>query len=158
MHYEFLYDIESVLSLLTDPDFLVDRCLHLGEMEASCEVEEQGEITTITMTRKLERDLPGFLAKMMDPIQVINLQEQWQQNGEESWKGDYSFEVEGQPVTIGASFELYATDTGCCYTITHRAKAKIPLLGRRIEKYIQGQAEEGCTAELAYLQQQLDER
>jgi hypothetical protein len=34
-------------------------------------------------------------------------------------------------------------------------EAKIPLIGRKLEKYIQGQAEEGCTAELDYLQQQL---
>ena len=151
MHYEFAYDVDSVFNLLTDPQFLVDRCLELGELEASCEVEEQGDTTVISLTRKLKRDMPRFLAKMMDPVQNMHLTEQWQPDGEDSWSGEYTFEVEGQPVSIRATFELYPTDTGCCYTIAHRVTAKIPLIGGKIEKYIQGQAEDGCTTELDYL-------
>jgi aryl carrier-like protein len=157
MHFEFEHDAESVFNLLTDPDFLVDRCLALGELEASCEIEEQGEKTVISLTRKLQRDLPAFLARMMDSVQVMHLTEKWQADGEGGWSGDYTFEVEGQPVTIGATFELYPTDDGCCYSIEHRASAKIPLVGRRVEKFILGQAEQGCTAELEYLQNQLDQ-
>lgn len=156
VHYEFENELESVLELLTDPDFLVDRCLELGELEASCEVEEQGEATVIKLTRKLQRDLPGFLAKMMEPVQTIHITEHWQADEEGGWSGEYTFEVEGQPVAVGARFELYPTDAGCCYSIEHSASAKIPLLGRRIEKFILVQAEAGCTAELDYLQQQLE--
>ena len=146
VHYEFEHEVESVLALLMDPDFLVDRCLALGELEASCEVEELDGTTVIKLTRKLQRDLPGFLAKMMDSVQIIRITEQWQADDEGGWNGEYTFEVEGQPVAVGARFELYPTDAGCCYSIEHSASAKIPLLGRRIEKFILVQAEEGCTA------------
>jgi hypothetical protein len=156
IHYEFEYDVESVFDLLTDPDFLVDRCLALGELEASCNADKDGDGTVLNMTRKIERDLPGFLAKMMNPIQTMHVTEQWQPDGEGGWTGDYAFEVEGQPVSIGADFELYPTDGGCCYSIEHRASARIPLVGRRVEKYILGQAEEGCTEELDYAAQLLD--
>ncbi|MCX2980642.1 DUF2505 domain-containing protein [Halieaceae bacterium IMCC14734] len=155
VHYEFEQEVESVLALLMDPDFLVDRCLALGELEASCEVEEFDDTTVIKLTRKLQRDLPRFLAKMMDSVQIIHITEQWQADDDGGWKGEYTFEVEGQPVAVGARFELYPTDAGCCYSIEHSASAKIPLLGRRIEKFILVQAEEGCAAELDYLQQQL---
>jgi hypothetical protein len=153
--YEFEYEVESVISLLTDPDFLVDRCIELGELEASCEVEQKGDITVVKLTRKLERHLPGFLSKIMEPVQTMHITEQWQADSEGGWSGDYTFEVEGQPVSVGAKFELYPTQLGCCYAIEHRASAKIPLIGRRIEKFILGQAEEGCTAELDYLSKQL---
>ena len=156
MHYEFDHDVESVFDLLTDPDFLVDRCLELGELEASCEVNSKGEKTVISLTRKIQRDLPAFLAKMFDPVQTVQMTETWQPDGEDGYTGDYTFVVEGQPVSIGATFELYPTDGGCCYSIEHRARAKVPLVGGRIEKFIHGEAKEGCLAELEYAQQCLE--
>ncbi|MEH6592890.1 MAG: DUF2505 domain-containing protein [Halioglobus sp.] len=155
MNYEFEQDADSVFNLLTDPDFLVDRCLDLGELEASCEVEEQTDVTVITLTRKMERDLPRFLKGMVDSLQTIHMTEKWKPEGEGGWKGEYIFEMEGQPVTVRAKFELYPTDAGCCYSIKHQAKAKIPLIGGRIEKYICAQAAEGCTKELDYAQKKL---
>ena len=151
LHFEIEHDVDEVFELLTDSDFLVDRSLELGELEASCEVEQDGEQTVVSMTRKLERELPSFLAKMFDPVQVMRLTERWTPDGEGGWSGEYVFEIEGQPATISATFELYPTDDGCCYSIEHRAKAKIPLIGGRVEKYIQGQAREGCTDEIDYL-------
>lgn len=155
VHYEFEHDVESVFNLLSDPDFLVDRCLALGELEASCDIEQQGDITVVKLTRKLERDLPGFLAKMMDSVQIMHIKEQWQPDGGDGWAGEYIFDVEGQPVAISARFELYPTDIGSCYSIEHKASAKIPLVGRKIEKFIHTQAEEGCIAELDYLRDRL---
>jgi hypothetical protein len=155
VHYEFEHNAESVFTKLTDPQFLVDRCLSLGELEASCEVEEQQDQTVVSLTRKLKSDLPRFLAKMLDPVQTMHMTEQWQSDGEGGWTGEYTFDMEGQPVCIRANFELYPTDAGCCYSIEHRVKANIPLIGGRIEKYIHGQAEQGCADELGYLQEQL---
>ena len=155
IHYEFEHDVESVYTLLTDPDFLVDRCLALGEMEASCEVDKKKKLTSVTLTRKREIPLPAFLSRLMEPVQTLHIAEQWQPDGEGGWSGKYTFEIEGQPVSIGAKFELYPTDLGSCYSIEHHASAKVPLIGRRIEKFIQAQAETGCTEELDYLREQL---
>lgn len=155
IHYEFEHDIESVYTLLTDPDFLVERCLALGEIEASCEVDQTTDLTQVTLTRKRETPLPGFLSRIMESVQTMQITEQWQADGEGGWGGVYTFEVEGQPVSIGAKFELYPTDLGCCYSIEHHASAKVPLIGRKIEKFIKAQAETGCTEELDYLQEKL---
>ena len=154
-HYEFDHDARSVFALLTDPEFLVDRCLEMGELEASCEVEERGKSTIISLTRKVEQDLPKFLAKMIHPVQTMQLTETWQSDGEGGFNGDYTFVMQGQPVTISATFELYPTDGGCCYVIDHSVEAKVPLVGGRIEKYIHAKAQEGCITEMEYAQQRL---
>ena len=93
MHYEYEQDAQSVFELLTDPDFLVDRCLELGELEASCEIEESGDHTIISLTRTVERDLPKVLAKVFDPVQTIRMTETWEADGEHAHKGSYIFEV-----------------------------------------------------------------
>ena len=75
-------NIETVFSLLTDPDFLVDRSLAVGELSAEVEVEELGPITTIIMTREVERELPKFLAKLFNTKQVLHVKETWQPEGD----------------------------------------------------------------------------
>ena len=155
IRYDLEHDINSVFALLTDPDFIVDRSLVLGELEASCEVEHDEGNTVVTMTRKLEIDLPSFIARMIDLVQTLHITEQWQSDGEGGWTGEYTSEMKGQPILISANFELYATDSGCSYTIEHKANARIPLLGRKIEKFIQAEAGQGCTRELDYLRDRL---
>lgn len=156
LHFDFGHDSQSVFAVLTDPQFLVDRCLKLGELEASCEVEQRGESTVISLTRKVEQDLPRFLAKMIDPVQTMQMTETWQPDGNGGFAGGYTFVMEGQPVTITATFKLFPTDDGCRYVIDHRVKAKVPLVGGRIEKYIHAQAKEGCVEELECVLPYLD--
>ena len=153
--YEFEHDVQTVYEALTEPQFLVDRCSALGELSAECEVEEDEDgITTVSLLREIERDLPKMLAKIFDPVQIMDMTEQWRPNGD-GWSGSWTMDVRGQPVVISASFELVPTAQGCQYTVTHSAKAKVPLIGKQLEKYILGQTSEGATDELSYLAEYL---
>lgn len=155
MSYEFDCDVDSVAALLNDPQFLVDRCLELGELEAECEVADEGDTTVIHLTRKVERDLPAFLSKIFDPVQTLQMTEEWQSDGEGGWSGEFAIDIEGQPVSIAANFELYPTAAGSCYTIEHQVKARIPLIGGKVEKFVLRQTKDTCRAELDYLRDQL---
>jgi hypothetical protein len=152
--FEFDHDVETVYETLTEPQFLVDRCLALGELSAECDVEEDDDCTTVNLTREITRDLPRIIAKVFDPVQVMDMQELWRAQ-DDSWRGDWTMDVRGQPVTISASFELVPTKSGCRYSVTHRVKAKIPLVGKQIEKYILSQTSDGATDELTYLRDHL---
>lgn len=148
--FEFKQDVQTVYETLTEPQFLVDRCLALGELSAECEVEEDQDNTTVSLVREVSRDLPRVLAKLFDAVQVTDMTEHWQA-AKEGWRGKWTLDVRGQPVTVSASFELVPVKNGCRYTVSHRAKAKIPLLGKQVEKYILGQTTDGATDELQYL-------
>ncbi|MEH6593799.1 MAG: DUF2505 domain-containing protein, partial [Halioglobus sp.] len=134
--------------------FLVDRSLALGELSAECEVEESDSLTLVSLTREVSRDLPKILAKVFDSVQVMDMTEEWAPEGE-GWRGKWTIAVQGQPVTISANFELLPTRTGCRYTVSHSAKAKIPLVGSRVEKYILGQTADGARDELEYANKHL---
>lgn len=149
--YKFEHDVQAVYETLTEPQFLVDRCSALGELSAECEVEEAADgTTTVQLCREVKRDLPKILARVFDPVQVMDMTEEWCPDGE-GWRGKWTMEVRGQPVVISASFELVPTAKGCQYTVTHSAKAKVPLIGKQLEKYILGQTSEGANDELSYL-------
>lgn len=151
MTFQISHDIETVFELLTDPDFLVERSIAIGELSADCEIEDDGETTTIKMTREVERDdLPKFIAKLFSTVQTLELTEQWQSSGDDK-VGSFLLNVVGQPVTIMAKLKLTTTSDGCEYAVEHSAKAKIPLIGGKIEKFIIGQTATGVEDEVNYL-------
>lgn len=151
---KFDHNVEAVFNALTDPEFLVERNLAIGEISAEYEKEEDGEETTLVAVRKVSRALPGVLAKMFDPVNIMDMTERWVADGD-GWSGDWSLDIRGQPVTVTGHFELVPSGTGCQYSVSHKAKAKIPLLSGKIEKYILGQTSDGATDELEYLRKYL---
>jgi hypothetical protein len=81
--------------------------------------------------------------------------ERWTADGK-SRRGSYRLTVEGQPVTVSADLELVPGARGhCTYRVMHHAKAKIPLLGGRIEAFILEQTADGARAELEHLARHL---
>lgn len=155
VNVEFDQDVQTVFEVLTDPQYLVDRNLALGELSAEAEVEEDDECISLKVVREVKRELPSFLARLFDPVQMMDMTEVWHPY-EDGWRGEWKMDVRNQPVTILASFELVPTETGCRYSVAHRAKAKIPLVGGKVEKYILGQTSQGARDELEYLRNYLE--
>lgn len=144
--------VEQVYELLTDPDFIVERSLALGDLESRCSVAERGDSTVVVSDRKVRRDIPAFLARIFDPVQAIRMTETWRPNDDDSgWVCHQEVEIKGQPIKVHADIELFATEEGCCYQAEHGATARVPLLGSRIEKFAVSQALEGCEADMDYL-------
>lgn len=154
--YPFTQSADDVFALFSDPDFLVERSLALGEESAEVEVEESGSKVIITMRREVVRDLPKFLAKLFNPRQVLHVTETWQKIGE-NYIGKSEFTVEGQPVKVNTSTSIKSTDEGCEFTISYKAKANIPLVGGKVEKFIITNCEEGTQKEVEFTQSRLTE-
>lgn len=155
VEFNFSHSAEDVFELFCDPDFLVERCMAIGELSADVEVEEDdtGKIT-VSMTREVKRELPSFLAKMFNPQQTVYLKETWQQIGD-NFTGKGEITVEGQPVSIKTSFTLKSTDNGSVFSIKYAPKASIPLIGGRVEKFIEGQSEKDVLKELEFTAKKL---
>ena len=151
IEYHFPASVERVFALLTDADFLVDRCLALGELSADCTVEDDDDEVVITLTREVERNLPAFLSRLFESRQSVEMVERWSLRGGQR-HGRFTLKVQGQPVSVEAKTTLRADPAGGCrYTVQHTAKANVPLIGRRLESFILGQTEAGAKAELDYL-------
>lgn len=152
--YVFKASADTVFDLLTDPDFLVQRCVAMGEKNIQCDVEMEGRQTRVVLARTIKRDLPAVLAKLFGSENRMVMTENWEAIGN-SWMGHYAVEVEGQPVKLGAKFKLKPTAEGCEYSIDYSCKANIPLVGGKVESFILSQTEEGMRKEMDYLAQRL---
>lgn len=154
IHTEFEHDAKAVFRAMTDPEFLVDRNLALGEISAEYDVSRDKENTTVTAVREVRRELPGLLAKLFDPVNVMDLTENWHPEGD-GWVGEWKLKVREQPVTVTGTFELTSTESGCAYSVSHKVKARVPLVSGQVQKYVMSQTTKGAADELEYLKNYL---
>ena len=149
-------DIDKAFSMLSDPIFINARNLAIGELESDCRVEKQDNKTVLYITRRIMRDnVPKALSKVIKPVQTVEFVEQWHKEGD-SMVGHYKSDIAGMPVKVDADIKLTPSPNGCTYTIDHTARAKIPLVGRLVEKFIISQTGDGVGAEIDYLNGQLE--
>jgi hypothetical protein len=71
-------------------------------------------------------------------------------------EGSSATTVGRQPGTVRTEFTLSAAKKGCEYQVSHHAKIKMPLVGRKIEEYIVNKAAEDVKKEMDYLRSALD--
>lgn len=151
MQIKYNAPLETVYAKLTDPKFLEERSLAMGELSANCKVKKLASGHTVTMKREVRRELPSFLAKLFNPVQTIVIEERWSDDDDGGMQATYKLVVTGQPVEVTADIALKPSGKGCVYEIAHRCKARIPLIGGQIERYVLAQTEAGCKDELDYL-------
>ena len=149
MEQKYAAPVDAVFALLTDPKFLEARCLALGELEAKVKAKKSGKGVALSMTRRVKREMPGLVAKVLPSESDIRFEEAWKPDGD-GWTGTLDMTVAGAPVTISAEFSLQPSGKGSVYRIAHVARCPIPLVGGAVAKFSQGQVEEGCGAEFKY--------
>jgi hypothetical protein len=151
MEQKYNAPVDKVFSLLTDPKWLEARSLALGELSASVKAKKGGGGVALTMKRRVRRELPGLIAKVMSPESDLMFEETWSSEADGGRTGTLTMDAVGQPVKMTAQFELAPAGKGCVYRITHKCKSSVPLIGGAVEKFALGQVEKGCADEFGYL-------
>jgi hypothetical protein len=152
MEQKYAAPIDKVYALLTDPRWLQERSAALGELSAKVKAKKGGGGVTLTMNRRVKRDLPGLVARVLSTEADLVFEEVWSAAGEDGERtGTLNMDAVGQPVRMTAKFALAPAGKGCVYRITHTCKSSVPLIGGAVEKFALGQVEKGCADEFAYL-------
>jgi uncharacterized protein YndB with AHSA1/START domain len=151
MEQKYNAPIDKVFSLLTDPKWLEARSLALGEISASVKTKKSGGKVVLTMKRRVRRDLPGLLARVLSPESDLVFEETWLADEHGGRNGTLTMDAIGQPVKMTAEFELVPSGKGCVYRISHKCRSGVPLIGGAVEKFALGQVEQGCADEFGYM-------
>lgn len=150
MEQKYNAPIDDVFATLTDAKWLEARSLALGELSAKVKAKKSTKGATVSMVRRVKRDLPALIAKILSPEAELKFDETWTRDGD-GYSGALSMDVISQPVTMTAEFSLTPAGKGCVYRIRHVAKCSIPLVGGPIARFAQEEIEQGCANEFAYL-------
>ena len=152
MEQKYAAPIDKVFALLTDPKWLQGRSAAIGELSAKVKSKKSGGGVALTMHRRVKRDLPGLVAKVLSIEADLVFEEVWSAAGDGGVRtGTLAMDALGQPVKMTATFELAPAGKGCVYRITHKCKSSVPFIGGVVEKFAQSQVESGCADEFAHL-------
>lgn len=149
--YEFAHSAEEIFEKITDVQFIADRCIALGSLDADCGSDEKA-LPNITITRTEEAELPALMKKVVGKQQEMKTIEQWSET-DESYDSRSMTTVAGTPIKIAATQCLYNTEEGSQITVELTVTAKIPLLRSKVEPMIASKVRKEMLREFEYTEQ-----
>ena len=78
----YTQDIDTVYRFVTDPEVIKKRSEAMGEMNIKIQIDEAGGTKTITSTREIESDLPGFAKRLFSSTNTIVERREWRDAGD----------------------------------------------------------------------------
>jgi hypothetical protein len=131
--FEYQHPLTAVFDKFIDPQFLYDRCIALGDIDVDCSVESDDDNVSITLNRRVRSDAPSVLQKILGTEQKLDIVEVWQRDAS-GWRGTSETDIVGTPLSISATMSLQPATQGCRFSMNYRCKAKVPLIGGKVEK------------------------
>jgi hypothetical protein len=151
----YTQDVDTVYRFVTDPENIKKRCEASGERNVRIEVQEAGGTKTITSTREIDSDLPGFAKKLFSATNTIIERREWRDAGEKKTCKSH-IDVVGTPGKIDSNVTISPNGSGCTYDIEFEATAKVPLIRKKLEAFVEKTTMEGMRDEHDYNQRALN--
>lgn len=155
--HELRYDAspDTVFDMLADPGFRQRVCEAMGVVSSDVRIDRSGTGFTLVNDQVQRTDgLPSFARKFAgDTTQAIQREEWPDPTG-----GTLRIETPGKPTSMSGTIRLEADGRGTVETVSLDIKAKVPLIGGRLERLMADQVSAGIEAEQGVGRQWLSER
>jgi hypothetical protein len=140
---------EEVFAVLCDKAFQEAKCAATAALKYSAAVKVEGGGATITTERILPADgLPDFARSMVgQTLKVLETQTWGAPEADGSRSGRVEMSVVGVPVALNGTVALAPGGAGTVEKLDAELKAKVPLIGGKIEKAAAAPIEEAIDIE-----------
>ena len=127
---------DEVFAMLADEDFQNHKCVATGSRRHAVSIWVQDDRTVIVSTRDMPSDgFPSFVKGMVGETLAVTETQDWGPPGADGVRhGRLSVAIEGAPVELHAVLSLAMDGEGTVETIEGDLKARIPLIGNKIEQ------------------------
>jgi hypothetical protein len=127
---------EEVFVMLADEGFQKRKCEATGAIRHTVSIRAQGERTVIVCARDMPSDeLPPFVKSMLGETLSLTETQDWGPPGTDGLRhGSLSVDIAGAPLALLGDLSLGPNGGGTVETIEGELKAKIPMLGKKIEE------------------------
>jgi hypothetical protein len=127
---------DEVFAMLADEDFQNHKCTATGALRHTVSITEHGDRTIVLSHRDMPSDsFPSFVKGMVgDTLAVTETQDWGPADNQGTRQGRLSVEIAGAPIALHGTLSLQQGGQGCVETIEGDLKARIPLLGAKVEQ------------------------
>ena len=154
---EYAATPEEVFSVLSDVKFQEAKCAATAAIKHSAGVETVGDHTVITTMRILPSDgLPDFAKSMVgETLKVTETQDWGPAAADGSRRGTVAMAVAGAPIALTGTLAIAPGGAGTVEQLDAELKARVPLIGGKIEKAAAPPIEEAIDIEATTAQEWL---
>jgi hypothetical protein len=141
LEIEHFYDVslEQVLGAFFDEAHILEKNQRLGSRNVRVP-----ELTRDDMSAKLvvERemtastDVPGILASFHREWNQVRQEEHWFRKDDGEWHCEFRVRIEGVPARIKGNMRLQGTDEDCINYVTLNVDCEVPLVGKKIARFL----------------------
>lgn len=133
---EYAATPDEVFAILADQAFQEAKCAATAAIKYTASVKESGGGAVITTERILPADdLPDFAKNMVgETLKVVETQTWGTPSADGSRTGTVEMAVSGVPVALNGTLALAPGGPGSIEHLDAELKAKIPLIGGKIER------------------------
>lgn len=104
----------------------------------------------VELARTVTIQLPGFAKKVMEPTQRVRTVDDWYDRGDGTFGGDFGTVVRGAPFELRGTTHLAPDgDERTVYTVTIDVSVKVPVVGRKLERWSADDVDEQIANEFA---------
>jgi|SRR5450631_1988435 len=127
---------QKVFAMLANEDFQARKCAAHGARSHAVSVGTQGDRTTIVSTRDLPTDdLPSFVRNIVGDTLTVTETQDWGPPGTDGTRsGTLTVDIVGAPIDLKGTLLLAPGGQGSVETVEGELKARIPLIGDKVEK------------------------
>ena len=146
---EYAATPDEVFAVLSDAKFQEAKCAATAAIKHSAAVKTIGDRTVISTERVLPSDgLPDFAKSMVgDALKVTETQDWGPASDDGTRQGTVEMGVAGAPISLKGTLSLKPGGSGAIETIDAELKARVPLIGGKMEKAAAPPIEEAIAIE-----------
>jgi len=150
--YQYSQSVDEIAAAYLDEDFLTAKFDAINSRNVSVSVEAYEDDTfAVNVDREVPADVPGPLKTFVKPWNKTSQRESW--TGREG--GPYTATViakpDAAPAEIASTVTITATDTGCETVTEFDIVCNVPLVGKKLAKFIGEAAAESLDDEYNFL-------
>jgi hypothetical protein len=151
LRHVFDAPIEQVWAMFRDPASHVDKFERLGHR--NIEVVEQDvsdDHIRLVIARDVTVDLPGFAKKVLSPTNHVVSTDEWSDNGDGSYGGDFDAITKGAPVRITGTTHIAPDGPDrTVYDLTTEVAVKVPVIGKKLTAWAEEDVKEQMVQQFA---------
>jgi hypothetical protein len=154
--HEYAHELEAVYAFFIDEEQIEAKHAALGARNISieeCELYEDG--ADVSFVRELPAEVPGVLAKFLQPWNTVQQSEQWRSSDNGGYDAELDIDIAGVPVTITGTLELEPVEGGCVNHVRIDIDSGIPFVGRTLAEFVAKDCERLVAEEYDYICERL---
>ena len=134
--FDYAATPQEVFAMLADEEFQARKCAATGALRHSVSVSSQGERTVIVSHRDLPtQDFPDFVRSLVGAtLAVVETQDWGPPDPDGARQGRLTVDIVGAPIDLVGTLVLAPDGRGSVESIEGDLKARIPLIGAKIEQ------------------------